>query len=248
MKQYYIYVHCRPNEEPFYIGRGFDYRYKLYPCLRKSNKHHGNVVTKYGKENILIYTRNCESEQQSKDHEIWMIAYGRAQGWNLVNYSDGGEGRSGLVMLPHVKAALLATHLGKVPYNKGKVSPLRGKKRGPMSEEQKKKISISHTGKARKPFTVEHRKNQSIAAKNREILKSKEMGGTGESNADILRHLFSVKNLYSEKVLMLAVKMPARSLASKLGHLKNKKYVHGGCLVNTHKVIIKGVAYYRNGK
>jgi len=103
-KQFYIYVHCRPDGEPFYVGKGHSTTrsrgraYDLAPSHRK-NPHHKNVVAKHGKEKILIYTHNCESEQQAHEHEVWMIAYfGRK---NLVNGTDGGEGVSGLKHTPH---------------------------------------------------------------------------------------------------------------------------------------------------
>jgi hypothetical protein len=98
-KQYYIYVHCRPSGKPFYVGysgrkvRGYDLNSKI-----RENKYHANVVAKYGKENILIHIRNCDSENQAKVHEVWMIAWCFAQGFRMTNMTKGGEGVSGLKM------------------------------------------------------------------------------------------------------------------------------------------------------
>jgi len=92
-KQFYIYAHCRPDGEPFYIGKGHSRR--SHDFIRNRSNHHKNIVAEHGKKNILIYTRNCESEQQAFKHEVWMIAWCRAQGYRITNMTDGGEGVSG---------------------------------------------------------------------------------------------------------------------------------------------------------
>lgn len=91
-KQFYIYVHCRPDGEPFHIGKGTGYRITDFT---NRNTYHKRVVAKYGRKNILIYKLECESEQQAHAFEKWMIAYGRVQSWKLTNLSDGGEGNVG---------------------------------------------------------------------------------------------------------------------------------------------------------
>ena len=90
-KQYYVYVKCRPDGKPFYVGKGHAGR----ADATKRNPHHDNVVKKYGKENILIYKLNCQSEKQAFEYEIWMIAWCKTQGHRLTNMTDGGEGSSG---------------------------------------------------------------------------------------------------------------------------------------------------------
>lgn len=92
MKQFYIYVHCRPSGEPFYVGKGSGRRaYDLRPSSRV-NPHHANVVTKYGKKNILISVYNCESEQQSFQYEVWFKKWCDSQNFKLTNLTNGGEG------------------------------------------------------------------------------------------------------------------------------------------------------------
>lgn len=93
MKQFYIYVHCRPNGEPFHVGKGSGKRSQQ--LTRGRNQYHRNVVAKHGKENILIYTRNCESEAKAFEHERWMKLWCEAQGYKLTNLTDGGGGVSG---------------------------------------------------------------------------------------------------------------------------------------------------------
>lgn len=130
MKQFYIYVHCRPNGEPFYVGKGCGQRFSKFSIR---SKHHKNIVAKYSRENILIYVRDCESEQQAHEHEVWMIAWCRSQGFQLTNYTDGGEGSSGYRMSEETKNKLRSANTGKIY--------------GVCPKERKEKISIAKKGK-----------------------------------------------------------------------------------------------------
>jgi hypothetical protein len=95
MKKFYVYIHCKPNGDPFYVGKGNGKR--SHDFYHGRSNWHKRVVAKIGgKEHVKIYVRNCDSEQQAHEHEIWLIAYGRVHGWPLVNMTDGGEGTSGL--------------------------------------------------------------------------------------------------------------------------------------------------------
>jgi len=93
--------------------------------------------------------------------ERLLIAMWRRAGAKLVNGTDGGEGVLGLR------------------------PPWTGKKRGPMSEEQRRKLSVAlrgrkhtaearakitaaQTGRKRAPFTDEHRHNLSVAHRKKE--------------------------------------------------------------------------------
>ncbi len=177
MKQFYIYIHCRPNGEPFYVGKGKGFR--AYDFTHRK-QHHKNVIAKHGKERILIYTRNCESEAQAHAHEIWMIAWCRAQGYRLTNMTDGGEGMSGhkhtkqtciKIKIKRAKQKIKHSDETKIKIgiaNKGK---LKGRKNPKHSErlkgrkhsiEHKLKISAALCGQKR---SMEARKNMSNARK-----------------------------------------------------------------------------------
>lgn len=94
MKQFYTYLHCKPNGEPFYVGKGTGKRcYEFFKSRR--SEHHLNIVRKYGRENIMIFVFPCDSEKQAFNDEIQQISQLRSEGFNLVNHTDGGEGHSG---------------------------------------------------------------------------------------------------------------------------------------------------------
>lgn len=88
-KQFYVYLHCKPNGDPFYVGKGCGMR--AFRVTRTDNAHHAHVVAKYGQENILIYVFPCDSEAAAFDKEIDWIRVLRDFGYKLANHLDGGD-------------------------------------------------------------------------------------------------------------------------------------------------------------
>lgn len=94
MKQFYVYIHKKPDGTPFYVGKGHGKR--AYQFTRRTQWHQ-NIVAKYGKNNIIVEIINCVSESQAFDLEKVYIKQLRDAGICLVNLTDGGEGVTGLV-------------------------------------------------------------------------------------------------------------------------------------------------------
>lgn len=93
MSQFYTYLHCKPNGDPFYVGKGTGNRSRNF--INGRNRHHKNIVAKHGVDNIQVFIFECDSEQQAFDDEIQQIAQLRREGYELVNQTNGGEGMSG---------------------------------------------------------------------------------------------------------------------------------------------------------
>lgn len=127
--QYYTYIHCKPNDDPFYVGKGTLERAKR---LTNRNNHHAGIVKKYGKKNIKVYYFECDSEEQAFSDEIQWIANLTNEGFDLANHTSGGEGCSGHKHSEETKALLSKKNKGRV------LGP-----RGPLSEEHRKKVSIA---------------------------------------------------------------------------------------------------------
>lgn len=134
-KEYYTYVHCKPDWTPFYVGKGCGKRSHVFNATR--NQHHKNIVAKYGRENIIIVVFPCSTDDQAKYDEVQLIKHLRGAGYDLCNQTAGGEGAQGY---KHTAESLALMSKLK----KGKASPNKGV---PMSEEVKLKLSSARKGK-----------------------------------------------------------------------------------------------------
>lgn len=158
-QNYYVYTHSRPNGSIFYVGKGNEKRIK--DVSRNHNQYHTNIVKKYGKENIIIKTMLCRSEQHAFDLEVKMIAALRNGGVKLINMTDGGDGASGYVFSKEQKLKLSNAlkkstrmmeslerlriiNAGSKRSNEAKLKMSNSaKKRPPVSDETKLKMSAS---------------------------------------------------------------------------------------------------------
>jgi hypothetical protein len=170
MRQFYTYLHCKPDGTPFYVGKGCSgvnwYR-RSHSLTSGRSRHHKNVVKKYGKNNILVFVFPCESEEQALSDEILQIAQLRSDGCSLVNVTDGGEGTVGLKWAEESRAKL-ARHTKSEEHRRKISQALTGK---PLSEEAKRKMAATKTGvpspKRGTRLTVEHRAKISESWKTR---------------------------------------------------------------------------------
>lgn len=109
MTKFYTYLHCKPNGDPFYVGKGFGRRSKNF---NGRSQYHKNIVTKYGEENIVVFIFPCDSEAQAHSDEIHQIAQLRAEGYELCNQTKGGDGTSGYQHSVEARARMSAAALG----------------------------------------------------------------------------------------------------------------------------------------
>lgn len=143
-KQFYTYLHCRPDGLPFYVGKGFDNRAYI---LATRNRHHRNIVAKYGKENIRVFIFHCDSEEQALADEMQQIVSLRKDGYKLANMSDGGEGMSNPSQ--EVRDKMSQSH---------RVENL--------SAETRLKLSLAGLGRANSPESIERGASKRRGRKN----------------------------------------------------------------------------------
>lgn len=96
MAEFYAYVHARPNtvsaQGIFYVGKGSAKRVRH---VGRSNRHHSNIVQKYGKDSILVGAIPCSSEDIALELEKGLIKCLKRSNVVLANRTSGGEGISG---------------------------------------------------------------------------------------------------------------------------------------------------------
>lgn len=174
---FYTYLHCKPDGTPFYVGKGAGIRAYEW---RHRNQHHRNTVAKYGRQHIGVFVFPCESERQAFDDEIQQIATLRADGYELVNQTAGGQGISGCRHSPEARSNMSLGQRGNTKNRgrkhsaearermataqRGNKKALGNKSRSGMSqsEETRAKIAAWHLGK--KHFQ-ETKEKMSIAQK-----------------------------------------------------------------------------------
>ena len=152
----YLYRHIRLDKnQPFYIGIGGDLDYKRAYSKQRRNKIWNKIIerTDFEVEIImdnLTWNFVCEKEKE------FISLYGRLDKKTgiLCNMTDGGEGAFGRVYKPT-----------KETIEKMKVSR---RKRSPVTEETRKKMSNSRKGIV---FSEEHRRRLSEAAEKRMELR-----------------------------------------------------------------------------
>ena len=128
-----VYKHTRlDNNEIFYIGIGSTKRRAYSKCKRTQIWQ--NVVNKAGYTVEIMF--DDLTWKEACDIEKYLIAYyGRKiiGTGNLVNMTEGGDGRSGSIISDETKAKMSESHKGKNTWSKG----------CKRSDEDRKRISES---------------------------------------------------------------------------------------------------------
>ena len=136
--QYYTYAYLREDRTPYYIGKGEKDR------IYKKGK--GEVKPPKDKSRIIFLKQNL-TEEEAFRHEKYMIAvFGRKDlGTGILrNRTNGGEGSSGAIHTPEIKAKISAATKGKNSHNYGKMWITNGEisKLIPIDED----IPIGYSG------------------------------------------------------------------------------------------------------
>ena len=142
MFKYYVYVYLNPlkrgkynfgkfsfDYEPFYIGKGKDYRHKVHLIvLDKINKLKQNILNKIKKENkepviIKLYKNISEySAFRLEKQLIKLIGRRDLKLGSLANLTNGGEGTSGTIYTLGRRTNMLSEKRKMIQYNnEGKI-------------------------------------------------------------------------------------------------------------------------------
>jgi hypothetical protein len=168
--KYYVYAYRRLSDNtPYYIGKGTGNR-----AYQKTNR---SVSVPKNKTKITFLQTNLFEEDAFTLETKYIKLFGRKdlESGILLNKTDGGEGVSGS-----------KRKFNKPRSHKGKP----GKKLGPMSEEQKKKIS-------------EALKNKPKTEKTKELIKKSKLGVvlTEETKNKIKISLIGNKRALKTKII-----------------------------------------------
>ena len=150
---FYVYEHVRPDRgcdgEVFYVGKGKGRRANI---LSGRNLHHTAIQRKLSRIGLCVEVRlvaTMLTEDEAFALEMERIAFWRADGCDLANLTDGGEGCSGAKQSEATKAKKRAALVGKPRPEDHRVA-MRGV---PKSPAHKEKLRASSTGRVVSPET-----------------------------------------------------------------------------------------------
>ena len=144
-KQFYVYIHKKPDGTPFYVGKGHGKRaYKFH----NRNPHHQAILDKYAGQ-VIVDITNCVDEKSAFDLEVVYIKQIKEAGYRLANMTDGGEGPTGYRFDDEVIERIAKINRTKKRSDefKGAVSKQwKGVKRGPQSDIHKERNAAAKKG------------------------------------------------------------------------------------------------------
>jgi len=185
--RFYTYELLRPNEEPFYVGKGTVHargKPRLF-CHEKPDKHNqlkSNIIKKIVGSGNKVRYKICEFFDDEKDAltlEVELIArYGRRDNGTgiLSNYTDGGDGICGAIHTPETKSVMsikrkkyLKSHTDRAMFlaEWSKTHP------GEVLERQRKS-NITNRSDEKREAKILFYKNLSPEARDRRVIRRRE--------------------------------------------------------------------------
>lgn len=149
---YYIYLIYHPNGTPCYVGKGRAHRWKQH-AKTSSNQRLARIYAKYGDLPIVKVKENLTNEEAMREEVLLIASIGREnKGMGpLVNFTDGGEGASGIVRSAETRAKLSAAKKGKKNSPEAIEKTAAAHRGVPRSKETIERIATSNRGQKRSP-------------------------------------------------------------------------------------------------
>ena len=145
---FYVYEHWRPDRgECFYVGKG---RGSRANSMSTRNAHHKAIQAKLARLGFAVEVRIVEgslNEQAAFDLERARIALWRADGADLANRTDGGEGQCGRSPSAEQRAKLSVANKGAKRSGETRARMSAASKGRVISKETRAKISAANKGK-----------------------------------------------------------------------------------------------------
>jgi hypothetical protein len=147
---YYIYLIYHPNGTPCYVGKGRSHRWKQH-AKASSNQRLARIYAKYGDLPIVKVKENLTNEEAMREEVLLIASIGREnKGMGpLVNFTDGGEGASGIVRSAETRAKLSASNKGRKNSPESIEKTASANRGVPRSKETRTRISAAQKGKVR---------------------------------------------------------------------------------------------------
>jgi muconolactone delta-isomerase len=164
--RFYVYVLTRPNNKPFYVGKGKGMRIYDHEAeaRRGCSCHKCNVIRKIWRQGgeVQRYTVfTTDDEQEALAYEVELIAlHVRA---NLCNHTNGGEGASGMRHTEEARRKMSKAAKNRPPVSDETRRKMSEALRNPSEETRHK---LSEAGKGRR-ISEETRRKLVEAGKNR---------------------------------------------------------------------------------
>jgi hypothetical protein len=165
---FYVYEHWRPDEGViFYVGKG--QKRRAWDAHRGRNRWHKFIFAKLKAMGIKHEVRIVQKEMSERaafDKEVELIAYWRAQGADLVNITDGGDGPSGRKHTEEWKQANSLRMKGRKPSEETRAkmsAAAMGNKKGLGKKRPQWAIDATANAQRGVPKSEEHRRKCSIA-------------------------------------------------------------------------------------
>ena len=123
LNKYYVYAFLRKDGSPYYIGKG---------CGNRVYEDRGRAIKKPPSDRIVFYHKNIEEEHALSLEKWYINLFGRKDiGTGILrNLTEGGDGISGYKHTTEAKIKICKARKGMI-----------------FSEEHKRKLSESRTGK-----------------------------------------------------------------------------------------------------